>query len=210
MHTPELVTLPLPLTWPEDVFEALLLEAAGMPMLQPGQPTPDLPTAAFAELIAARDRFARSLHAARIRTDRGEYIAVWLEACVEAAVDEAWAASPERGFWLHAVARSLCVMAVRWAMGAVRGEAEPEAAPKAAAGAALEAAPESACRCAPVPGPDAGLAAALNLAGLACGGQDALHLGWRLGRRYAVVTYAAPGGCGSCALAPQCPSRLDA
>ncbi|MDR2726888.1 MAG: hypothetical protein LBC10_02710 [Deltaproteobacteria bacterium] len=174
--------LPLSPTWSGDVLEALILEAAGLPAPEQPEPerlAPDLPRA---ELAAAQDRFGRSLHAARIGTRRGEYVAVWLESGVEAEVDAAWAAGPERAFWLHAVARSLCLATVR------------DVAPEVAA-----------YGCAAVPGPDPELAAALRLAGLACGDMGEGHAVPLLGRRYAVVTWAFAGGCGKCALASRCP-----
>ena len=170
--------IPLPPAFSEEDFDALLLEAAGLPAGLPmGRAAPGMPPI---ELAAMRDRFSRGLHAVRACTSRGEYVAVWLEAWVEEEVDAVFAASPERGFWLHALALALCLAATR--------------------GAAPEAA---ACGCASVPVPDAELAAALNLAGLACA--DANGQAARLHRRYAVLTHAGACGCGVCALAEGCP-----
>jgi hypothetical protein len=167
--------LSLPRTWPENVIVALILEAAGLPEPAP----PDMPRA---ELVATWKRFHSGLHAAEIRTRQGAYVAVWLEAGMEEEVDAGWGSMPERGFWLHAVALGLCLAAVR------------KAAPEAAAHG-----------CASLPGPDPELAQALRRAGLECDDPDERHAELHLGRRYAVVTHAVTGGCGVCALAPQCP-----
>jgi len=175
----------------EDVFNALLLEAAGLPPAwvetaglppQSGQAAHRPP----AGLAAVRERFARGLHALRARTGQGEYIAVWLEAWVEEEVDAAFAASPERGFWLHALSLALCLAAMRGAAPAAFGRA---------------------CLPLPLPG-DAELADVLNLYGLACTGTacaEARGQAPRLERRYALLAPAAGGGCAVCALAAGCP-----
>lgn len=155
--------------------EASLLEAAELPA---ASAVPDW-------LRDAHDRFAYGLRAARIDTGQGGYAAVWLDAAVEAEEDAAWADDPERAFWLHAVARSLCMAAVR------------RLVPQAAVSG-----------CAPVPPGSVELAVELRQAGLDCAPGEASEP-LRLKRRYAVLTWHPfRGGCGVCALCNACSKTL--
>ncbi len=152
--------------------EALVLEAAGVPEMPHGVPV--------AELEAAHARLVARLHAVRIHAPSGEYAGIWLDAEAEAEIDAAWSRDAEWAFWLHAVARSLCMSAVR--------EMLPGRAPI------------TTYHCAPVPAGDPELAQALRRAGLDCAAREALLLK----RRYAVVSRSPLGGCGICALRDTC------
>ena len=152
--------------------EASLLEAAELPV---ASAVPDW-------LRDAHARFACGLRAARVDTGQGGYAVVWLDAAVEAEEDAAWADDPERAFWLHAVALSLCMAAVR------------QMVPQAAASG-----------CAPVPPGDLELAVELRQLGLDCAAGE-IDEPLRLKRRYAVLTWLPfRGGCEVCVLCNGCP-----
>ncbi len=127
----------------------------------------------------AHERYVRLARLARVKTRSRALAAAWLDGSVDAEIAAAWKTGPEAAFWLHAVARSLCM---RLAAALV-----PE----------LER-----LGCAPWPGPDPQAIEALGLAGLPCRGGDALMCA----RQYAVITpMPFAGGCAVCSLAATCP-----
>jgi hypothetical protein len=148
------------------------------------------------DLAAAHALFAARLHAVRLRpAGGGGYAALWLEAGVEDDIDAAWRRLPEQALWLHHVAECLCRTALRQLVPSMPGG-----------------------RCAPLPFPSPGLAAALREAGLIAGNARAgraecAGCAGRAGapvlrRRYAVLTHDPfSGGCAACALAGNCPKR---
>ena len=107
-----------------------------------------------------------------------DFLAVWLEAAAEEAVDACWRSSPGAGFAGHLRAVGLCRGVLRKYM------------------------PEAALGCLPFPrlGPE--LRRALADEGL-CAARDE---GAVLKRRYALLTfYPFRGDCAGCALRPGCP-----
>ena len=126
----------------------------------------------------AHDRYCELTHALTLGTPDGDIAAVWLDAEVEADIAAAWQHSPERAFWLHAVAQTVCMKLI------------------------VALVPEIAnLGCAPLPTPGPELFSALQNVGLSCtSGQT-----WMCERQYAVITptpYA--GGCEICALSATC------
>lgn len=113
-----------------------------------------------------------------VDTGKIKYLAAWLDADVEEAVDKAWADSPSQAYMDNAVAQALC-------MGAVYGVL-PEVEDAG---------------CAPAPRPTEKLRAALEAEGMPYKGD-----GPTLARRYAVVThYPFKGACEICHLQEHCP-----
>ena len=134
--------------------------------------------AALDRLVALWQEWLPMLHVRSIDTGKIQYLAVWLEAPVEDAVDAAWAASPTQGYLDNALAQALCMSAVH----SVLPEIEDAG-------------------CAPAPRPADALRAALEAEGLPYKGE-----GPTLSLRYAVVThYPFKGGCEICHLQDQCP-----
>lgn len=127
-------------------------------------------------LVRSLSRWAACLHDARLDSDHGPVLAVWLTDGPETEVDQAFASEPALGLLLHRLASGL-VMA---ALASLR----PQAAERG---------------CAPWPEPCPGLSAALAAHGLT----DAQG---RLARRYAVLTHDTPeAGCADCGLRRSCP-----
>jgi len=144
--------------------------------LSRSQPNDDMETRELAETWC---RWRRHLRAYRIdcRGERGSWLLLWLEPVVERNMEDAWSASPLRGYLLDMLAASL-VMAAAESM-------IPELA---------------SLGCAPVPEPHPAIRGVAFELGLNWTGPGALD------RRYAMVT-ALPyaGGCESCSLCADCP-----
>ncbi len=148
----------------------LFLQTLGEPRLGGGETD---------ECLALWDRWGGLLSRVFAEAGGRRYLAVWLGEDVETAVDEAWDASPSRGFLLHALAQTLCMCAVH--------EQVPEVEDAG---------------CAPVPAPSGELAEALTAAGLPARAETGLTLA----RRYAVVTrFPFAVGFDGCAGAASCP-----
>lgn len=134
--------------------------------------------AVLERLIGLWEQWLPLVNARLVAAGKIKYLAVWLEAEVEEAVDKAWAESPSQAYLDNAVAQALC-------MGTVHGVL-PE----------IEDA-----GCAPAPRPTAALRAALEAQGLPYKGD-----GPTLSRRYAVLThYPFKGACEICHLQEACP-----
>lgn len=119
------------------------------------------------------------LKAYQVASGSSSWLAVWLPAEVENAVDEAWAQSPSEGFLVNTLAQYLCMSAVQ------------ELLPQVQAGG-----------CAPSPKPTPELRTALEELGLPYKSTDSSLLR----RRYAVLTYYPfKGGCEVCHMRPICP-----
>jgi hypothetical protein len=125
------------------------------------------------------------LHARRLELDNKAYLAVWLDADIETAVDKAFASSPSEGFLLNSLAQTLCMGAVCDIVPCV-----------------------TATGCAALPEFTEALRAVLARLGL-CRVSGSLTLT----RRYAVVTHFAFApehiGCAECSLIEQCPRAKD-
>ena len=118
-------------------------------------------------LMQLWEQWIPEAHALRIRTDSGEYLAVWLNEKVEEEVDRAWDQSPSDAYLYNTLAQVLCMSAVYGILPEVQDAG-----------------------CAPAPRTSDALSAALNAEGLPCTASDTLA------RRYAVVThYPFKGGC---------------
>lgn len=127
------------------------------------------------------ENWAQKLAALQIGGGAHPWLAVWLPASVEEAVDAAWSQSPSQGYLMNCLAQYMCMSAVQ------------ELLPQTAAGG-----------CAPAPRPDAALRAPLEELALV-GANGALV------RRYAVITYYPfRGGCEICALNADCPKAQGA
>ena len=113
------------------------------------------------------------------------FLALWLDARVEAEVDAGWRRWPSEGLWRHSLAMNLCMDELRAFV--------PEVA---------------ALGCCPLPQSSVPLRRALVHAGLA----DADAQNKRpliLSRRYSMLTfYPFRGGCACCALRHDCPQAL--
>lgn len=124
------------------------------------------------------ENWSRLLKAVRISAKENSWLAVWLPAEVEQAVDEAWNALPNKGFMLNNLAQYMCMTAV--------AEVSPQIAELG---------------CAPTPAPNPSLRQGLQTLGLASGEGALLS-------RYAVVTWHPfRGGCEKCALSGDCPRQ---
>ena len=143
------------------------------------------------ELMDRWAAWAPHLQAKRLVAGQESYLAVWLDAAVEKAVDQLWGEAPSEAFFYNALAQTLCMSAIY--------DLLPEV---------------SESGCAPAPGASVALKEALEGEGL----RDRAELGARaaglaLNRRYAVVTYYPfRGGCEVCDLQTECPrlkSRED-
>ena len=148
-----------------------ICRSAGLPLENAAAP--------WKTLQCAHNRYCALTHTLALRTAGGDVAAVWLDAGVEADVAAAWQHSPERAFWLHAVAQTVCMKLVAALV--------PEVVTLG---------------CAPLPIPKPELLTALQNIGLSCtSGQT-----WLCERQYAVITpMPYVGGCEICALSATCP-----
>jgi hypothetical protein len=129
------------------------------------------------------------LYARRLLPEDQPYLAVWLDASVEAEVDKSFAASPSEGFLLNSLAQTLCMSAVHDLLPFVAETG-----------------------CAPLPEFTPALAELLEQQGLRkpvpAGPEEKPPL--TLSRRYAVLTrYSFDLGCPDCALSEECGSCKD-
>lgn len=130
------------------------------------------------ELAEAWERWLPKLHALKLETGKGRYLALWLDQDVEKEVDEEWAKSSEYGYRLSALAQTMCQCAVYQLMPEVE-----EAG------------------CAPAPQPTAALREALTAEGLDY--QDVTH---SMLPKFSVLTpYPFHGACDICYLRKECP-----
>lgn len=122
------------------------------------------------------DKWQTSLAGYQIKGPKKSWVAVWLPENVEQEIDQAWAESPSRGYFLNCLAQYLCMASIEALL------------PQTVAGG-----------CAPAPRPDKHLRQGL----VALGAADEEG---KISRRYAVVTYYPfAGGCEACALSDSCP-----
>lgn len=129
--------------------------------------------------LALWAEWSASLSCRNVTAGGRTYLAAWLEADVEDAIQAEWEKSPSSGYRLHALAQTLIMCAVH--------ERVPEVEDAG---------------CAPVPESGAELAAALTEAGLPARAGEGLEFA----RKYAVVTREPfSGGCEICALQRDCP-----
>jgi len=130
------------------------------------------------DLAETWERWLPMLHAARLETGKGRYLALWLDAAVEDEVDAEWKKNNEYGFRLSALAQTMCQCALYQLM--------PEAEDAG---------------CTPAPQPTAALREALDAEGLSY--QDATH---SMLPKYSVLTpYPFHGACEICFLRKECP-----
>ena len=130
------------------------------------------------ELADVWERWLPKLHAIKLETGKGRYLALWLEQDVEKEVDEEWAKSAEYGFRLSALGQTMCQCAVYQLMPEVE-----EAG------------------CAPAPEPTAALREALAAEGLDY--QDVTH---SMLPKFSVLTpFPFHGACDICYLRKECP-----
>lgn len=133
---------------------------------------------ALERLVRLWEEWTPQLNARIIDMGKVKYLAVWLNAVVEEAVDKTWADSPSQAYLDNALAQCLCMSAVNHALPEVEDGG-----------------------CAPAPRPTDRLRAALEGEGLPYKDE-----GPALSRRFAVVThYPFKGGCEICHLQTQCP-----
>ena len=64
------------------------------------------------ELADVWERWLPKLHAIKLETGKGRYLALWLDTDVEEEVDREWAKSSEYGYRLSALAQTMCQCAV--------------------------------------------------------------------------------------------------
>lgn len=122
--------------------------------------------------------WSRSLHAQKMSAGGKNYLLIWLDEALENEIDTVWDNTPADGFFLNALAQTLCMSAVHDVLPEVQDAG-----------------------CAPAPKATPELGAALLAAGV-----PYLHDGSTLSRRYAVVTHMPfRGGCEICALKDGCP-----
>ncbi len=130
------------------------------------------------ELADTWERWLPLLHALKLETGKGRYLALWLAPAVEEEVDKAWAVSPEEGYRLSALAQTMCQCALYQLI--------PEAEDAG---------------CAPAPQPTATLREALAAEGLDY--QEETH---SLLPKFSVLTpYPFRGACEICYLRGECP-----
>ena len=130
------------------------------------------------ELADTWERWLPLLHAIKLETGKGRYLALWLDTAVEQEVDEQWAKSSEYGYRLSALAQTMCQCAVYQLMPEVE-----EAG------------------CAPAPQPTEALREALAAEGLEY--QDVTH---SMLPKFSVLTpYPFHGACDICYLRKECP-----
>ncbi len=130
------------------------------------------------EMADAWERWLPKLHAIKLETGKGRYLALWLDQDVEKEVDEEWSKSAEYGFRLSALAQTMCQCAVYQLL--------PEA---------------EEAGCAPAPQPTAALREALAAEGLDY--QDVTH---SMLPKFSVLTpYPFHGACDICYLRKECP-----
>lgn len=135
-------------------------------------------------LADAWERWLPLLHALKLETGQGRYLAIWLDETVEGEVDDTWARSATEGFRLNALAQTMIMCAVY--------QIEPEVEDAG---------------CAPAPRPCDELRDALEAEGIPY--QD--PSGPTLCRRFSVLTpFPFKGACDICHLRPDCPKAHGA
>lgn len=130
------------------------------------------------ELADTWERWLPLLHALKLETGKGRYLALWLDPAVEQEVDGNWARSSEEGYRLSALAQTMCQCALYQLMPEVEDAG-----------------------CAPAPQPTATLCEALTAEGLDY--QEATH---SMLPKFSVLTpYPFHGACEICYLRKECP-----
>ncbi|MBR4746977.1 MAG: hypothetical protein IK061_06240 [Desulfovibrio sp.] len=130
------------------------------------------------DLAEAWERWLPLLHALKLETGKGRYLALWLDPAVEDEIDEEWKKSAEYGYRLSALAQTMCQCALYQLMPEVE-----EAG------------------CAPAPQPTAALREALETEGLPY--QEVTH---SMLPKFSVLTpYPFHGACDICHLRADCP-----
>ncbi len=130
------------------------------------------------DMVNTFERWCKELNSLSIKTEKGEYLAIWLNESVETEVDEVWEKDRERAFRLNCVGQSLIMNAVYQVM--------PE----------IETA-----GCAPCPPPNSAIEDALVAENIPYKDGEPT-----LSRRFSVLT-SMPfrGACDICFLSEDCP-----
>lgn len=130
------------------------------------------------DLAGKWDLWLPSLHALKLETGKGRYLALWLDTAVEEEIDREWKNSSEYGYRLSALAQTMVQCAVYQLMPEVEDAG-----------------------CAPAPQPTASLCEALAAEGLDY--QDVTH---SMLPKYSVLTpFPFHGACDICFLRKECP-----
>ena len=130
------------------------------------------------DMATAWERWLPMLHAIKLETGKGRYLALWLDTAVEEEVDREWKISAEHGFRLSALAQTMYQCALYQLMPEVEGAG-----------------------CAPAPRPTAALLEALEAEGLPY--QEVTH---SMLPKFSVLTpYPFHGACDICFLLKECP-----
>ncbi len=130
------------------------------------------------DLADAWERWLPLLHALKLETGKGRYLALWLDTAVEDEVDAEWKRSAEHGYRLSALAQTMCQCALYQLMPEVEDAG-----------------------CAPAPRPTAALCEALEAEGLPY--QEVTH---SMLPKFSILTpYPFHGACDICYLRAECP-----